>query len=179
MQLAQFLDQEHVILDLQSQERLACLEEILDRIATDGYLRNKVKALDELLEREQLATTGIGDGMAIPHVFTDEARRPLLIMARSQEGVSFESLDEKPAHLIFVAMAPRKDKDLFINILYHLVRFLKVQENFDELMEAKDTVEALAVVARAKDNLLSDKLKRLVKDEAYPYRLPETEISGG
>lgn len=177
MQLAQFLDQEHVILDIQSQERFACLGEILERVATDGYLRNKVKALDELLEREQLASTGVGGGMAIPHVFTDEARRPLLIMARSQEGVAFESLDNAPVHLIFVALAPSKDKDLFINILYHLVRFLKVRENFDAFMEAKDIGEVLAVIARAKDNLLSEKLKRLVKDEVYPYRLPGAGIS--
>ncbi len=177
MQLAQFMDQEHVILDIQSTERFACLGEILEQVATDGYLRNKVQALDELLEREQLATTAVGGGMAIPHVFTDEARRPLLIMARSKQGVSFESLDGKPVHLIFVALAPRKDKDLFINILYHLVRFLKVQENFSDLVEAEDIPGVLAVIARAKDNLLSDKLKRLVKDEVYPYRLPGTGIS--
>ncbi len=177
MQLAHFLDQEHVVLDIQSQERFACLEEILDGIKADGYLRNKVRARDELVEREQLATTAIGGGMAIPHVFTDEARRPLLVMARSKEGVSFESLDGKPVHLIFVALASRKDKDLFINILYHLTRFLKIQENFNDLMQAKDIPGVLAVMARAKDNLLSDKLKKLVKDEVYPYRLPETEIS--
>ena len=99
-------------------------------------------------------------------------------MARSQQGVAFESLDGEPVHLVFVALAPRKDKDLFINILYHLVRFLKVQENFNELMEAKDTSGVLAVIAKAKDNLLSDKLKRLVKDEVHPYRLPGTGISG-
>lgn len=177
MQLAQFLDQEHVILDIQGRERLACLQEILEKVATDGYLRNKMKALDELTEREQLATTAVGGGMAIPHVFTDEARRPLLIMARSREGVAFESLDGKPVHLIFVAMAPRQDKDLFINILYHLVRFLKVQENFDDLMAAQDVPGALEVIARAKDNLLSEKLKRLVKDEVYPHRVPGTGIS--
>ena len=114
--------------------------------------------------------------MAIPHVFTDEARRPLLIMARSVEGVSFESLDGKPANVIFVAMAPRKDKELFINILYHLVRFLKVKENFQDIMEAKDVDAVLEVIARAKDNLLSDKLKRLVKDEVYPYRVPGTGV---
>lgn len=178
MQLAQFLDQNHVILDIENQDRFGCLEEILERVATDGYLRNKMKALDELIEREQLATTAIGGGMAIPHVFTDEARRPLLILARSKEGVAFESLDGKPVHLVFVAMAPRKDKDLFINILYHLVRFLKVQENFDDLMEAKDIAGALAVIARAKDNLLSEKLKRLVKDEVQPYGISGTGISG-
>lgn len=178
MQLAQFLDQEHVILDIESQERFASLEEVLERVSTDGYLRNKVKALDELLEREQLASTAIGGGMAIPHVFSDEARRPLLIMARSQEGVSFESLDGKPVHLIFAALAPRKDKDLFINILYHLVRFLKVQENFDALMQADDVAGVLAVIARAKDNLLSEKLKRLVKDEVYQYRVPGEGVSG-
>jgi mannitol/fructose-specific phosphotransferase system IIA component (Ntr-type) len=178
MQLGQFLDQQHVILDIESQERFGCLEEILERIATDGYLRNKMKALDELIEREQLATTAIGGGMAIPHVFSDEARRPLLVMARSKEGVAFESLDGEPVHVIFVAMAPRKDKDLFINILYHLVRFLKVKENFDDIMEAKDIDGVLEVIARAKDNLLSEKLKRLVKDEVYPYRIPGTGISG-
>lgn len=177
MQLAQFLDQQHVILDIQSRERYECLEEILEGIDTDGYLRNKVKALDELVEREQLASTGIGGGMAIPHVFTDEARRPLLIMARSQQGVEFESLDGKPVHLIFVALAPQKDKDLFINILYHLVSFLKIQENFADLMAAKDIATVAEVIARAKDNLLSEKLKRLVKDEVYPYRVPGTGIS--
>ena len=177
MQLGQFLDRKHVILDIQSQGRFDCLEEILERVATEGYLRNKMKALDELSEREQLATTAIGGGMAIPHVFTDEARRPLMIMARSKEGVAFESLDGKPVHVVFVAMAPRKDKDLFINILYHLVRFLKVQENFQDIMEAKDVDAVLEVIARAKDNLLSEKLKRLVKDDAYPYGVPGTGIS--
>jgi mannitol/fructose-specific phosphotransferase system IIA component (Ntr-type) len=172
MQLAQFLDQEHVILDTQSKERFSCLEEIFESVATDGYLRNKVKAFDDLVEREQLASTAIGDGIAIPHVFTDEARRPLLVMARSKDGIGFESLDGAPVHLIFVAMAPRKDKDLFINILYHLVRFLKVRENFEALMQAEDISDVLAVIARAKDNLLSEKLKRLMKDEVQPYRVP-------
>ena len=48
MQLGQFLDKKHVILDIQSQKRIDCLEEILERVDTDGYLRNKMKALDEL-----------------------------------------------------------------------------------------------------------------------------------
>jgi mannitol/fructose-specific phosphotransferase system IIA component (Ntr-type) len=173
MQLAQFLDREHVIVNLHSDERFACLEEILDRVSTDGYLRNKVKALDELVEREQLASTGIGGGIAIPHVFTDETRRPLLIMARSRKGVAFEALDSKPVHLIFVAMASRKDKDLFLNILYYLVRFLKVRENFDALMEAEDVSDVLEVMARAKDNLLAEELKRLVEDEGHPRRVPQ------
>ena len=177
MQLGQFLDKKQVILDIQSQERFDCLAEILERVATDGYLRTKMKALDEFSERERLATTPIGVGMAIPHLFADEARRPLMIMARSKEGVACESLEGKPVNVIFVAMAPRKDKDLFINMLYHLVRFLKVKENFQDIMEAKDVDAVLEVVARAKDNLLSEKLKRLVKDEIYPYQVPGTGIS--
>jgi mannitol/fructose-specific phosphotransferase system IIA component (Ntr-type) len=177
MQLAQFLDEKHVILDLQSRERFACLEEIFDRVATDGSLRNKVKALEELVEREQLASTGIGGGIAIPHVFTDETRHPLLIMARSREGIPFQALDGKPVHLIFVAMASRRDKDLFINILYYLVRFLKVRENFADLMEAEDIAGALAVMARAKENLLAEELKRLVGEEGRRGPIPQVRTS--
>ena len=177
MVLAEFLDRKHVLLDVQSQDRFACLEEILGTVATDGHLRNRVRALDELMEREHLATTGIGGGIAIPHVFTDEARRPLLIMARSQQGVAFEALDGKPVHLIFVAVASRRDKDLFINILYHLTRFLKVRENFDALMEAEDVPGVLAVMARAKENLLAEELKRLVRDERQPGRAPQVQMS--
>jgi hypothetical protein len=53
---------------------------------------------------------------------------------------------------------------------------LKIQENFDDLMAAKDIPGAIEVIARAKDNLLSEKLKRLVKDEVYPHRVPETRV---
>ncbi|MBW1980373.1 MAG: PTS sugar transporter subunit IIA [Deltaproteobacteria bacterium] len=170
MHLAQFLDQGHVILELQQKDRFACLQEIFDKVATDGYLRNKVQALEELCQREQLATTGIGNGIAVPHVFTDEASRPLLIMARSPSGVSFDALDGKPVHLIFVALSPRKEKDLFISLLYHLVRFLKVRQNYEDLLAAKDAAEVMAVMARAKENLMSEKLKRLVRDEVRPYK---------
>lgn len=176
MRLAHFLDEKHVMLDLKSQERFACLEEILEQAETDGYLRNKARALEELVEREQLASTGVGGCIAIPHVFTDEARRPLLILGRSREGVSFEAMDNKPVHLVFVALGSRKDKDLFINILYHLARFLKVQENYDALMAAEEVQEALAVIARAKDNLLAEELKRLVQDERYPQPVPQARL---
>jgi mannitol/fructose-specific phosphotransferase system IIA component (Ntr-type) len=177
MQLGHFLDGNHVVLDLASRERFACLEEILETVSIDGWVRNRVKALEDLVEREQLASTGIGDGIAIPHVFTDEVRRPMLIMGRSQQGISFESLDGQPVHLVFVAMGPRADKDLFINILYHLARFLKVRENYDALMQAEDVPDVLGVISRATENLLSDKLKRLVRDEVYPYRIPTAGIS--
>jgi mannitol/fructose-specific phosphotransferase system IIA component (Ntr-type) len=111
-------------------------------IPQNGCLRNRERALEDILEREQLSSTGIGGGFAVPHVFTEEANLPTLVFARSKEGIEFNARDGKPVHLLVLAFAHPKKKNFFIQCLYHVVQFLKDPEMFQQLMEA-DTKQAV------------------------------------
>ncbi len=148
MHLWRFLDEDYVVLDVKSRDRMEALREIVDKIPHNGRIRNKEKALRDLLDREKLSTTGIGGGFAIPHVLTEEANLPTLVFARSTEGVDFQAKDGKPVHIILVAFANPRKKNFFIQCLYHAVQTLKDEEVFQKLLEAETPLEVLSVFGR-------------------------------
>lgn len=91
-----------------------------------------------LLEREKLGSTGIGNGVAIPHGKIPELPQIVAAFGRSLAGVSFESQDAKPAHLFFVLLAPENAASLHLKALARLSRLLKDIHFRNKLHEAKD-----------------------------------------
>lgn len=92
------------------------LSEVTDLIAAGGRIGNRNKLYNDLLNRERKATTGLSDGVAIPHVRTLEAREMVFGFARSTPGLEFDSIDHKPSHLFFVIVAPPYDDALYLRI---------------------------------------------------------------
>ncbi|NJB66715.1 PTS system nitrogen regulatory IIA component [Desulfobaculum xiamenense] len=78
-----------------------------------------------LLEREALGTTGIGEGIAIPHGKLDALEDIVLVVGRSAEGVEFDALDFRPCHIFFLVLAPEKVAGMHLRILAHISRMLK------------------------------------------------------
>ncbi|SMC17748.1 Phosphotransferase system mannitol/fructose-specific IIA domain (Ntr-type) [Desulfacinum hydrothermale DSM 13146] len=148
MHLWRFLDDDLVVLDLQARDRMSALREIMEKIPQNGRIRNKEKALRDLLDREALSTTGIGGGFAVPHVLSEEANLPTLLFARSEQGVDFQAKDGQPVHLILVAFANPRKKNFFVQCLYHAVQILKDPEQFQRLMQAATPEEVLSVLGR-------------------------------
>ena len=94
-----------------------------------------------LVEREQLGSTGIGNGVAIPHGKLPTLNQIVTGFARSVEGVAFDSQDGKPAHLFFVLLAPGNAASLHLKTLARLSRLLKDVHFRNKLIEAKDGTE--------------------------------------
>lgn len=145
MNLASFLETKNVLLDIESREHLESIVEVMQKVPQNGRLRNKEKATRDLLEREKLSTTGIGGGFAVPHVFTEEANMPTLIFARSKKGIEFDSIDRQPVHLLLLAFAHPRKKTFFIQCLYHIVRLLKDQTVYQQLLETEDPEEIISI----------------------------------
>jgi nitrogen PTS system EIIA component len=96
--------------------------------------------LEALLEREMLGSTGIGDGIAIPHAkLLGIAKNPLLVFGRSREGVDFNSLDDRTAHLFFLLVSSDADVGAHLQALARISRILKDPEIRTELMNAPDS----------------------------------------
>ncbi|HEY5765398.1 MAG TPA: PTS sugar transporter subunit IIA [Candidatus Deferrimicrobiaceae bacterium] len=94
-----------------------------------------------LMERESLGSTGIGDGVAIPHGKVAGIERLVAAFGRSRKGVQFHSLDGKPAHLFFVIMAPEYSAGMHLKALARISRLLKDERFRRSLLEAADADE--------------------------------------
>ena len=92
--------------------------------------------LQVLLERERLGSTGIGEGIAIPHGKLQGLDEILLSFGRSSEGISFDAMDGKPVHLFFLLMAPENSAGLHLKILAKISRMLKDPALRDNLLRA-------------------------------------------
>src|SRR5271167_1475571 len=107
MKLVSFLREELIELELKSKTKDDVIQELIDLINKTGEITNLDEFKKTILEREQLETTGIGDGIAIPHGRTDSVKQLVIAFGRSAEGVDFQCLDSNPAHLFFMIASPQ------------------------------------------------------------------------
>jgi len=128
MQIADYLRKELVLPDLAASAKTEALAELIEPLRELFPELDLQKAHKVLLEREQLGTTGIGDGVAIPHGKLVELDRIILVVGRSRQGVRFDALDSKPCSIFFLVLAPEQAAGMHLRILAHISRLLKDQD---------------------------------------------------
>ena len=153
--LSQLLSPESMNLDLQSEDRDAVLAELVDQVP---QFADQPEARDTLLralyEREKLHSTGIGDGVAIPHArnaLVGLVDKPLLVFGRHASGIPFDAIDKIPARLFFLLLAPTVTQHLAI--LARLTRLLNDPRLRKELLAAPTADEILAAIRTAEEKL--------------------------
>lgn len=141
MKLTEILLRDACLIDMGAQTKKEALRELSQALsgAVDGL--DAAQLLDLLLEREQLGTTAMGDGIAIPHARIETLDRLLVGFGRSREGVDFDSVDGQPTHLFFLLVAPGKEGSAHLLTLARLSRFLAKPEFRRRLLDLKDTDE--------------------------------------
>lgn len=145
----QLMPIELITLDEPPTEKPDAIEYLLDLIAEAGRVDDRETALSALMEREEETTTGVGKGIAIPHAQTDATDQPSVAFCRSSSGLDFDSMDEQPAHLIFMILVPEGGTDEHLGILASLSRSLMHEEVRDDLYEADTPGEIQAVMEGA------------------------------
>ncbi|MFZ0927571.1 MAG: PTS sugar transporter subunit IIA, partial [Syntrophobacteraceae bacterium] len=101
------------------------LEELIDAVKQHKPHIDSDRLMKVLLERERLGSTGIGDGIAIPHGKLKDIEDLVLSFGRSAEGIDFESMDGKPVHLFFLLVAPEACAGIHLRALAKIARLLK------------------------------------------------------
>lgn len=141
MKISEFLSPDAVLTELQATDKPAVLGELCAPMAA-RYPRLSVESLQQLLEeREELGSTGIGDGIAIPHAKLSGLSGLTATFGRSLEGVDFQSLDGKPAYLFFALFAPTDSAGTHLKALARISRLLKSGELRRALLDAGSAEE--------------------------------------
>ncbi|MCF8105422.1 MAG: PTS sugar transporter subunit IIA [Desulfohalobiaceae bacterium] len=138
MQLSDYLDPDLFIYDLKGRDKSGVLLEMLSHLREKFSDLDPEKAHEILLERENLGSTGIGDGVAIPHGKMEELKNIVVIVGRSEQGVDFAALDTKPCHIFFLVLAPEDVAGQHLRILAQISRLLKDPGFRRDFIEAED-----------------------------------------
>jgi len=125
MKIMDLLPKEAIIPELQGRNKREVLEELTEALLHHKPELDRGHLIAVLLERERLGSTGIGDGIAIPHGKLQELDHLALSFGRSPQGVDFESMDGKPAHLFFLLVAPENCAGIHLRALAKIARLLK------------------------------------------------------
>lgn len=126
----------------------AILGELVDLLQKSGRVGNPKKLLIDFVNREKKATTGIGHGIAIPHIRSMQAKQFIMGLARSTEGYDFDALDNGVVHLFFVMAAPPYDDALYLKVFKALAEILRFDYLREELMNATSEYEIIRAVKR-------------------------------
>ncbi len=146
MKLTEILRQEQIVPDLQARNKRAVMLELCQVLCQQRPDLDPDRLMEVLLERERLGSTGIGDGIAIPHGKLPQLEELHLAFGRSRAGVDFDSLDGKPAHLFFLVVAPENSAGVHLKALARISRLLKSLAVRKDLMQAKDAQEMFQLI---------------------------------
>lgn len=153
MKITELLSPTAITVEMQATDKNSALVELTDAIVSsaDGLDRDDV--LRVLNERERLGSTGIGDGVAIPHGKLKNIDNLLLSFGCSKSGVDFDSMDGKPAHLFFLLLAPEESVGVHLKTLARISKLLKNPGVRSALMSAADADELFRIIAAEEEKL--------------------------
>lgn len=146
MKVTDFLRPELVIAHLGATSKHQVLDEMSEHVAKSQGGIDAEKLRKVLEERELLASTAIGDGIAIPHGKLDTVPQLLGVLGRSQPGLEFDSIDGKPTHLVFMLVAPTNSAGTHLKALARLSRLFRDAMFRQRLIEAPDAAAMYDVI---------------------------------
>ncbi len=135
-----------VLPELKANTKKGVLEELVGLLAKEKKVQDSAAVVEVLLEREKLGSTGIGQGIAIPHAKTDHAPGVAAAFGLSKKGVTFDALDGEMVHIVFLLIAPPDAAAAHLKALARISRMLKDKFFRQTLREAKTTEDILRLI---------------------------------
>ena len=142
MRLADLLDEKVIKIGLASEDKEECLEELVDLLVRSERVSDRQSAVAALHQRERLGSTGIGNGVAIPHGKSTTVKNLTAALGVSRDGIEFDSVDGEPVHVVFLVLAEANNPGPHVAALAEIARLLQVPGFCRRLSEAP-TAEAV------------------------------------
>ena len=151
MKIQDLLRKDVMLLDLQATEKTAVIEEMIKSLVDHGYVTDFETCKEGILAREALTSTGLGDGIAMPHSKNSAVKEATVLFAKSNKGVDYESLDGQPTDLFFMIAAPEGANDTHLAALAELSQYLMKDGFADKLRKVSSPDEVIALFDQASE----------------------------
>ena len=149
MKIQDLLRKDVMLLDLQATEKKAVIEEMIQSLVDHGYVTDFETFKEGILAREALTSTGLGDGIAMPHSKNAAVKEATVLFAKSNKGVDYESLDGQPTDLFFMIAAPEGANDTHLAALAELSQYLMKDGFADKLRQVTSPNQVIELFDQA------------------------------
>lgn len=193
MDIKDLLVKDAMIMDLKATDKRGAIDEMVQKMYDAGRISDIETYKAGILKREAQTSTGLGDGIAMPHAKNSAVKEATVLFAKSKNGVDYESLDGQPTYLFFMIAAPEGANDTHLQALAALSRLLidpdfvaklkaadspdEVQNLFDTAEKAKEAEEKAEEQAQAEQQLKADNRKYIVAVTACPTGIAHTYMA--
>ena len=153
MRILNYLSTECIEPDFEASTKEEVLRKLVSKAASIVEGIDAGEIFDILLEREGLGSTGIGQGIAIPHGKIPGLEKLCIIVAKSVGGVPFDSMDALPVHVIVLLLAPDNASTTYLRVLARVSRLLKIKGIMERIKNARDAAEIKQIMGEAENHL--------------------------
>lgn len=185
MKISDLLKKEIMIMEIAADNKIDAINEMIAKLKEKKMISDEELFREEIMNREELSSTGLGDGIAMPHAKTKAVNTPCVLFARSEKGIDYDSLDGQPAHLFFMIAAEEGANNTHIETLANLSKLLLKANFIEKLRKAKNPDEVIELVeAGEKENKEIEKKKKedkkiQTKDIKKPFIVAVTACPTG
>ncbi|MCB9800499.1 MAG: PTS sugar transporter subunit IIA [Candidatus Omnitrophica bacterium] len=151
MKITEFLDKKAIKIDLESTEKEDVLKELVDVLAEVQDIGDRKNIVKALVERESLGSTGIGQGIAIPHGKTDRVNGIVSVLGVSRKGVNFEALDGELVYIFFLLVAPKENAGPHLKALAQISRLLRDSFFCELIRRCKSAEEVYELIQKEEE----------------------------
>ncbi len=169
MLLQELIDEDLLNPELLAEEKNRVIEELAELFVKNSTVKNKDEFIADIKKREDIESTGIGNGVAIPHARSNSVNKLRVAFGRSIQGIDFKALDRKPVKLIFMIAAPTEARKEYLQAIAKIARFLKSETLKGALLRATSR-KAMMDIIRDFDGVLPESLKVETKEGRVIYK---------
>ena len=127
MKIAEILQEQCVVADIRGKTKREIITELVEALAKARLVKDIEPVVNVVMDREKLGSTGIGNGVAVPHGKLKNINNIMCAFGRSQNGVDFDAVDRAPVHIFFLVLAPEDSASLHLKVLSRITKILRDQ----------------------------------------------------
>ena len=146
--IEEFLDEDLIIVVDKVEDKFKMIEKMVDQVLRKGIIMTREPILHKIREREELESTGVIEGIAIPHARTEAVKDLLIVIGVVKEGLDFNSLDGKPVNIIFLIVAPEDAKQKYIKVLARISRMCRQEDFRNSLLSLSSPPEIISLLEK-------------------------------
>ncbi|MBI4721711.1 MAG: PTS sugar transporter subunit IIA [Candidatus Stahlbacteria bacterium] len=169
MLLQELMDERFIIMDLAGRTKDKAIEELAEIFVKNNTIEDKDEFVTLVKKREEIESTGIGEGIAIPHARSNSVKELRVAFGRSKKGVDFKALDRRPVYLIFMIAAPTELRKPYLQAVAKVARFLKSKVLKEAIIKASSPEEVMDLV-RDFDGVIPEAFRVKIKEGRVIYK---------